>query len=446
MLDTVNSERPKNLRNAIVGTFLLANAFVWYLTAFNLLQEAINSKVYSSDIFQLLIGLNFLAFILSAFFATFIIEKIVDRKIYLKYWIIAGLLVSALFALILTADYSILLLIGILSGAYFGLGMPIAAGYFAACTEPRNRAKFGGALILLIVIPYEMLSVLSSSQTYLGPVVLMTWLIVGLFLLNYKGPGSRAEPSKKISYASIFQNRTFLLYLVPWLMFSLINELTSLVIKDSFSEFFLQDYIIFTNVIAGICAIVFGFIADKKGRKRLALVGFALLGIGYATLGLFPQNYGVAWFYVCVDGIAWGAFTMLFIATLWGDIAQDNHAEKYYLIGVLPYLLSIFTGDSLGTFLAQNNLVSEQTVFSFAAFFLFMATLPLFYAPETLPEKVLKEMDLTSYIEKAKKKVGENVRKSSKEEGTTEREENHKSTKKEENNYEEAKKIAEKYY
>ncbi len=403
----------------------------------------------SSDIFQILIGLNFLAFIFSAFCASFIIEKIENRKKWLKYWLLAGLLVSALFVLIFISNYSILLILSILTGAYFGSGMPIAAGFFAACTEPKNRAKFGGALILLIVTGVTVLTTISASQTYLAPIVLITWLLIGLFLLNYKGPESQAEPNKKISYKSIFQNRTFLLFIVPWLMFALINELTSIVIKNSFSEFpyfFSQNYIILSNVIAGICAIAFGFIADKKGRKRLALVGFALLGIGYATLGLFPENYGVAWFYVCVDGIAWGAFTMLFIATLWGDIAQNNHAEKYYLIGVLPYLLSTFTGDSLGTFLAQNNLISEQTVFSFAAFFLFMATLPLFYAPETLPEKVLKEMDLTSYIEKAKKKVGENVRKSSKEEGTTEREENHTSTKKEENSYEEAKKIAEKYY
>jgi hypothetical protein len=34
-----------------------------------------------------------------------------------------------------------------------------------------------------------------------------------------------------------------------------------------------------------------------------------------------------------------------------------------------------------------------------------MAVLPLFMAPETLPEKVMKDRDLKSYIEKAKKKV-----------------------------------------
>jgi hypothetical protein len=42
-------------------------------------------------------------------------------------------------------------------------------------------------------------------------------------------------------------------------------------------------------------------------------------------------------------------------------------------------------------------------LFSFTAFFLFLAVLPLFFAPETLPEKVKKERELKFYIEKAQK-------------------------------------------
>jgi len=225
-------------------------------------------------------------------------------------------------------------------------------------------------------------------------------------------------------------------------MFSLINDLASQVISNSFSgfpSFFSQNYLIFTNILAGICAVAFGYLADKKGRKRLALVGFALLGIGYAALGLFNANYAVAWFYACTEGIAWGAFTMLFITTLWGDISQGNNGEKYYLLGVLPYLFSVFAGDAIGAYIAQNNLLSETTVFSFAAFFLFAATLPLFYAPETLPDKVIKDMDIMSYVEKAKKKADKDGRKINNENKP-------KSPTEVDKSYEEAKKIAEKYY
>jgi len=40
---------------------------------------------------------------------------------------------------------------------------------------------------------------------------------------------------------------------------------------------------------------------------------------------------------------------------------------------------------------------------SIASFFLFLAVLPLFYAPETLPEKEIKERELKEYLKKARK-------------------------------------------
>jgi hypothetical protein len=42
-------------------------------------------------------------------------------------------------------------------------------------------------------------------------------------------------------------------------------------------------------------------------------------------------------------------------------------------------------------------------IFSVASFFLFLAVIPLMFAPETLPEKTLKERELKQYVEKAKK-------------------------------------------
>jgi hypothetical protein len=44
-----------------------------------------------------------------------------------------------------------------------------------------------------------------------------------------------------------------------------------------------------------------------------------------------------------------------------------------------------------------------MAAFSFASFFLFLAVIPLIYAPETLPEKRIKERELREYVEKAKK-------------------------------------------
>ena len=46
---------------------------------------------------------------------------------------------------------------------------------------------------------------------------------------------------------------------------------------------------------------------------------------------------------------------------------------------------------------------NSSPLFAFGAIFLFFAVLPLMYAPETLPEKSLKDRDLKSYVERANK-------------------------------------------
>jgi hypothetical protein len=47
--------------------------------------------------------------------------------------------------------------------------------------------------------------------------------------------------------------------------------------------------------------------------------------------------------------------------------------------------------------------IKAVTAFSLASFFLFVAVLPLMYAPETLPEKKIKDRELRDYLEKAKR-------------------------------------------
>ena len=402
-----------NLTNASVSVLLLANAFVWYLCAFKFLQDAASSGGLTGNSLIAIIALNFLAFALSAFLGTKLIEHFNTRKTLLKYWMIIGILVSFLFAIVNLADFaSVMLLAGII-GAYFGLGMPTFAGYFAASTDPQNRAKFGGATVLLIILAYAFISMVGVSETLLTASILAIWLAVGLFFLSgFKSAEKKAEPKDQISFRSVISNRTFLLYIVPWLMFSLVNDLTMQINANYFSGLHISVYyFLIENVITGASAIIWGFLADKKGRKRLALIGFALLGVGYASLGLFDKNIFAAWFYVCADGVAWGAFTTLFLITLWGDIAEEKNSEKYYVLGVLPYLFSTFAGATMGTYIV-NAFPSEGTVFSFAAFFLFAATLPLFYAPETLSDRIMKNRDLNNYVSKALEKVKkENVKK-----------------------------------
>ena len=131
------------------------------------------------------------------------------------------------------------------------------------------------------------------------------------------------------------------------------------------------------------------------------MAGFIMLGISYAVLGTFPELYVSQVVFAVVSGIAGGMFGAVFLMTLWGDLAEGVEPEKYYAIGALPYLLSGFLELLVAPYLKDS--ISPYATFSFAAFFLFIAVFPLWLAPETLPEKQIKDRELKGYIEKAKK-------------------------------------------
>jgi len=125
-----------------------------------------------------------------------------------------------------------------------------------------------------------------------------------------------------------------------------------------------------------------------------------MLGIGYALLGLFP-TFILSWYlYVIVDGVAWGIFSLMFYLVIWTELAGNRTKEKYYLIGLVPFLIASYI-QILFTPYAEH--IEISAAFSLASFFLFIAVLPLLYAPETLPEKKMELKRLRKYVEAAKK-------------------------------------------
>jgi MFS family permease len=227
---------------------------------------------------------------------------------------------------------------------------------------------------------------------------LRSFEVVGVLLLGGVLEGKRGESP---SFSSILGSRSVLLYFFPWVMFSLVNYLGWPVIAKIHNSDFVSFLVFVGNIVAGVSALLAGFVADAVGRKRILIFGFIIFGLGYALLGIFPFNAYVWQFYAFVDGVAWGIFYVLFLFTIWGDLAHEKSSEKFYAVGVIPYLLSDFLRETFGPLITE--MVSEYAIFSFAAFFLFLAVVPLMFAPETLPEKALRERELRSYIEKAKR-------------------------------------------
>jgi MFS family permease len=195
-------------------------------------------------------------------------------------------------------------------------------------------------------------------------------------------------------------DKQFILYLVPWVMFCLVNFLEVPIVGTVVGKDLEFLIIVAEYGIGGFSALIFGRFADSVGRKRIIILGFIIVGIGYAILGLF-SGFSISWYlYMVLDGVAWGIFILMFYLVIWADLARNRAKEKYYLIGVLPFIVSGYI-QILFTPYVESTLIS--VAFSLASFFLFLAVLPLLYAPETLSEKEIEKKRLSKYLDDAKR-------------------------------------------
>jgi len=396
-----NAFKPKIVRKDFLPVFIIVfNSLVWIPLAHGMFNSSINNLHVSADGILMLFAVHYVGIAGSAILGSIICPR--ARKICFLLWILAGTVMSALLTTIASNNTSVNILISFFLGISIGIGLPSCLAYFADVTFVENRGIYGGitwsavgvGLLLLVLL----INALNPVSAFLA---LAAWRGLGLitFFFFTKSRGKIQQKRNSSVYSSILRRRDVILYLVPWIMFCFVNFMEAPILENLFGEFYIfVGFIEFA--LSGLFALVGGILADLVGRKRVIITGFIVLGIEYAVLSLLSEM-PVSWYiYTTLDGIAWGMFASVFFMTLWGDLAGEYQKEKYYLIGGLPYLLievvSIFVKPYVG-------IIPLGTAFSLASFFLFLAVIPLMYAPETLPEKKIRERELREYIEKAKK-------------------------------------------
>ena len=293
-------------------------------------------------------------------------------------------------------------IIAFLWGVAFGFGMPLSMEYYVDNNAPENRGKIGGITYFLAYLGIFFFGIMTNHDLKTQILGLTLWRAAGLmFILFLKPNYIRSKEVKDPSYVSIVRERSFFLYFVPWLMFCLINYLSIPILTELFGEDFAVSSFLIEGLIIGIFAIIGGFLCDMIGRKRIIVSGFVMVGLGYAVLSVFPESLISWYFYTILDGVAWGMLAVAFLMALWGDLAYEKPSKKYYALGGLPFLFANTLQALIGKDLAKS--ISVSAVFPLTSLFLFLAVLPLIYAPETLPEKRIKEREVKKYIEKAKK-------------------------------------------
>jgi MFS family permease len=442
------------LKLSTANVMLVGNAFIWYLLAFNalkmLLGQIDSSNIDASTPDTLLVfGVNAGAIAISGLLGSFIVDKFKQRRFFLYIWLASGIALSLIPLGLNVTNITDLTIVSLIFGLYFGLGMPATMGFHSSFTDVGGRAKIGGLTFLVICSIFAIAGLIIFNSLLETCLILALVRIIGLVIFHFMS--GKEEPYKetsKVKYTSIVTNKSFILYFIPWLMINLVNFMVIPILRGiiplhnnlpilSASE----------SVVMAIAAVASGFIADKWGRKRLTIIGFIMLGIGYSVLGLFSDSLLGSIIYTVVDGIAWGIFYLLFLFTLWGDLAQNRNSDKFYFLGALPYVTSYFMQLLFTPYLSG---ILSTTIFSFASVFLFLGVLPLIYAPETLPEKLMKDRDLKSYIATAKKKAQKETVTDKKKEITEpkseDKNENNSESEEKSDEYKRAQELAEKYY
>lgn len=385
---------------------LVSNAFTWYFATYFLMAGFIDG-----------IQLNYLETIavwsvnsggaaLSALLVASQTNRLRDRERFLILWMLLGIVSSIVPLFMVPTSFLGLVLIASLWGVSFGLGMPLSMEYYADNSSLKNRGRTGGVALLVSYLGIFAFGFIRNYDLSTLLLSLVAWRAIGLILF-YILKNNRTIQSKTsgtTSYVSILKERSFILYFVPWFLFSLINYLSIPILRNLFGREFADWSSLIEGVILGVVAVIGGFICDSIGRKRIIVSGFVTIGLGYALLSVFPSSMISWYFYTITDGIAWGMFAVAFLMVLWGDLAYEKPSRKYYALGGLPFLFTNLLQVLIGDDLAKS--ISVSTVFPLTSLFLFLAVLPLIYAPETLPEKELKERELRQYIDKAKKVKG----------------------------------------
>ncbi|MEM2780785.1 MAG: MFS transporter [Candidatus Bathyarchaeia archaeon] len=382
-------------RFTVINIVVVSNAFIWYFLVFSIL------KMIITEITVLLWSVHFAGAIVSAVIGAVLSERI-RRKTFFISWMMLGVISSFILSCVTFTSVLNILLISLFTGVAFGIGVPASLGCFAEHTAIENRAKLGGLILFINSIGTFLLGLIMSGDITLNGFILAIWRLSGLIIfLLFEPPSESMNNRRNVSFGFILHRRSFVVYLLPWVMFSLVNYLSVPVLNKLFTAELVESIVIIESTLAGFFAIMGGFLSDIFGRKRMSIIGFVMLGLGYAVLGIYPENLLNWYFYILVDSIAWGLFHVIYIFTIWGDLSEGVSTGKYYAIGGLPFYVSNFLRILIGPYIAEA--VSAYAIFSFTALFMFLATLPLMFAMETLPEKTLRERELRSYIEKAKR-------------------------------------------
>lgn len=380
--------------------FLLINSLSGYFIERRHIDTILKGFDITSIQNLMIFGTHDLAIICSGLMAAWLLTKI-KRSVVLYFWMALETVSSVLIYFTPNLSVAYIQVISIFWGITFGLGMPSCLAYFSELTDFENRGLVSGVVFSLASAIAPLLLIAITVSFAVSASISIAWKVIGLLTLTLLREKSTEKEFKHISFKQVLSDRQFLLYVIPWFMFSCIYGFQRVTLEHAVDANIYELLRMLQSIFGAISAFVSGILCGKLGRKKVIIYGFISLGIAYALIGIFSASLTSLYFYSVNDGIAWGIFIVMFILVLCSDFSNltMKRAEKYYAVGSAPFFLA----DFVGLISAIYVQISISAAFSVASFFLFLAVVPLIFASETLPERKIRERELKSYIEKAKK-------------------------------------------
>ena len=332
------------------------------------------------------------------FFGSFLIQKYNKLKI-IYFCSFLNCLFSFLFFANLFEGFRLMTLFLLLLSV--SLGMLTTLSVFGSLTIPEERGRVGGLIgffvfLLFFIVNYSIGSTLDFTDS--------VWLCLSINLLPFVGLLFKNFRVKLISIrkqsVNYYEKRVFVLYFIPWIVFSLINSTlatnTSSIIRQQISSSLLFSLV--SAQIAGvICGVLLGgLIADLFGRRFSLVFSLTFFGFCTALVGLFTNNFVFIVVYGA-SGLTWGILFVLYIFVVWGDLSSQDTRIKIYSIGLISYFLSLGAGSVINFSMPifQSALLSVMIIF--------VLNMPIIFAPELLPSYVLDKIKMKMHMGAVKK-------------------------------------------
>ena len=398
-----NSLKRWNLGDSWTKFFLIFNAFSWYFMILRIRDNMLRVPEMSNS--AITISIVFSCGIIISSLVGALLSLKVTRNNLLIMWIVIGAISSFLpIAIVYDQTTPMVIFVFSILGLTFGFGVPSCLAYFSDHTMIEKRGLSAGIIFVIVnVILFPIIALLGTLTLLSSSVFLAVWRMLGLlYLLPRREENEMPKFERPVPFFSILTAKSFLLYFLPWFAYSLLEAFENVVV----SNFLKGDTALLNSIgamailLAPLSVLLGGFFADQIGRRRVAIYGFAALGLGYALVGLLPGFVASWYFYAIAYGISTGVLMLIFVPVLWGDLSESNSRERYYAIGSIPFFAANIIQALSNEYVA---LVPVYASFSLASFFLFLAVLSLAFASETLPEKEIEKKRLKKYLETAKK-------------------------------------------